>query len=332
MSHLARTFCVRIQHYQKGFRVRKHSVVMRGLVAVFAAAGLLIGGGTAVAAAEPPSPPGMGTMIVGGNDASEPLTVAFTTTGETGPSLRCGGFIIDKWWAVTAAHCTHEAIVPGQSQARVGSLMWASGGTQVGVAAVIVHPGFTGETPKDDIALVKFSQAVSYSPIPLGWNPGSVGTVYRTQGWGNVCDLDITDPACWESIPDNLQELDLKRLSGDACALQDPETGADLFFPQTMLCLVSADGSAAMACFGDSGGPVLRRIHGKWVAVGLIVGDADSNVLHPNICSTGPDGSPGKGMATNVSRYIPWVIHALAGSDPEAAHRVASRTLYGLVG
>jgi secreted trypsin-like serine protease len=312
--------------------MRRRSVVMRGLVAVSAAVALLIGGATAAFAAEPPSPTGPGTMIVGGDAATEALAVAFTTSGETGPSLRCGGFVIDEWWAATAAHCTHEAIVPGTTQARVGSLLWATGGTQVGVASVIVHPGFTGETPKDDIALVRLSQPVAYSPIPLGWSPGSTGTVSRTLGWGIVCDDDITDPACWDAIPDNLQQLDLKRLPGDQCALKDPETGADLFFPATMLCLVSADGSAAMACFGDSGGPVLRRVHGRWAAIGIVVGDADSTSLHPNICSTGPDGSPGKGMATNVSRYIPWVIHALAGSDAEAARRVAGRTLYTLGG
>lgn len=215
-------------------------------------------------------------------------------------------------------YCDHAGGNPGEGGV-VGLDRW---GTLVGVAKFIGNPGYDGN--KDDIALVKLDRPVQTRPIPLARSAGEPGTVYRTSGWGFTCDTNVLDPAC-AGMSQTLQTLSVKRLPGTACALADPTTGQNMFVAETMLYIVSANGQPAMACFGDSGGPVLRWSHGIWLVVGLDVGDGDDLSLRAHLCSTAPDGGPGKGVATNVTQYLAWMLRTLIGcGDAMAARLVAS--------
>lgn len=268
-------------------------------------------GGSATALAAPTGD--IGAQIVGGRDAAFPWAVSFQTITPDGTSQhRCGGTLVTPRWVISAAHCAPVLNV----QARVGSLNWKTGGELVPVARVITHPGFqpTGDFGHD-IALVELARDV-HAPVFGLAHLGPVGSLGLGAGWGMTCDVDITDPACRASLPDNLQELDLRLADEQECLLTR-EDGLQLYDPETMACIVPADGGLSGHCFGDSGGPFLRHDDGEWRLAGILVADMGSTVPHEHLCSTDPGGRLNHGAITDIGPFIPWINRTIGRNSEE---------------
>ena len=82
-----------------------------------------------------------------------------------------GGFsIIGNRWVVTAAHNIRIPSVgfdenqPSRCQIRVGSLQWNSGGKVLNIEKIIVHESYNSQTQENDIALIRTSSDISFTP------------------------------------------------------------------------------------------------------------------------------------------------------------------------
>jgi snapalysin len=201
------------------------------------------------AAAAAPPEPDPGALVVGGEPASENYSFMVYVSG-------CTGSLIKANWAVTAAHC------PTPSSVRVGSIDRASGGVVVSVRRAVTHP-------RIDVKLLELTSSVSYAPAPIPTASGAVGTATRIIGWGQTCPTR----GCG-STPRIANELDTSIVADSRCS------GIDAAYE---ICTNNTGGDAG-ACYGDSGGPQVRQISGRWALIG-VTSRAGNN---SSVCATGP--------------------------------------------
>ncbi len=201
----------------------------------------------AVAAPSPEPPPA--TLVVNGRPASENYSFMVYVSG-------CTGSLIKSNWAVTAKHC------PTPSSVRVGSIDRAGGGTVVAVRRAVNHP-------RIDVKLLELASPVTYAPASIPAASGAVGTATRIIGWGQTCPAR----GCG-SAPRIANELDTSVVSDSRCS------GIDGAYE---ICTNNTDGNAG-ACYGDSGGPQVRLVGGRWVLIG-VTSRAGNN---SSVCATAP--------------------------------------------
>ncbi|PZG06576.1 peptidase S1 [Micromonospora craterilacus] len=190
-----------------------------------------------------------GTFVVGGRPATENYPWLVYTSG-------CTGTLIKANWVVTAKHC------PTPSSVRVGSTNRSSGGVVVGVSRAVNHPTI-------DVKLFQLSSSVSYAPAPIPTSSGAVGTATRIIGWGQTCA-----PRGCGSAPTVANELDTSIVADSRCSgINGPYE----------ICTDNTNGNSG-ACYGDSGGPQVRRINGVWNVIGATSRAGNNN----STCATGP--------------------------------------------
>lgn len=214
------------------------------LAAAITIAGLLAPS-TAAAAAEPTP----GPFVVGGTPASQNYSFMVYVSG-------CTGSLIKANWAVTAKHCSTPSSV------RVGSVDRSSGGTVVAVTRAVNHPTI-------DVKLLQLASSVTYAPAPIPTTSGAVGTATRIIGWGQTCPT----PGCG-SAPRVANELNTSIVADSRCS------GINAAYE---ICTNNTNGTAG-ACYGDSGGPQVRQVSGRWNLIG-VTSRAGNN---SSTCATAP--------------------------------------------
>jgi secreted trypsin-like serine protease len=214
------------------------------LTVTVVAAGLLT---PAAAVATPSSDPGV--LVVNGQPATENYSFMVYVSG-------CTGSLIKANWAVTAKHCGTPSSV------RVGSVDRSSGGTVVSVRRAVNHP-------RIDVKLLELASSVSHAPAPIPTTSGAVGTATRIIGWGQTCP----NRGCG-SAPRVANELDTSIVTDSRCSSIDAAYE---------ICTNNTNGNAG-ACYGDSGGPQVRQVSGRWALIG-VTSRAGNN---SSTCATAP--------------------------------------------
>jgi snapalysin len=188
-------------------------------------------------------------MIVGGRPASENYSFLVYTSG-------CTGSLVKANWVVTAGHCSTPSSV------RVGSINRTSGGTVAAVSGSVTHP-------RADVKLLRLATSVTQAPAPIPTTSGAVGTATRIIGWGVTCPTR----GCG-SAPTIANELDTSIVADSRCV------GID---GPVEICTNNTNGNSG-ACYGDSGGPEVRLVSGRWNLIGATSRSGNGSP----VCATGP--------------------------------------------
>uniref|UniRef100_A0A3Q0SHA7 trypsin n=1 Tax=Amphilophus citrinellus TaxID=61819 RepID=A0A3Q0SHA7_AMPCI len=168
----------------------------------------------------------------------------------------CGGFVINKYWVVTAAHCQSRLLLLAGDY----SLAVYEGTEQEILPHLLVpHPSYNTTTSNCDIMLIKLRAPIylnSYVSIALLPRQGATiaeGRLCRVSGWG------YTNPSGGQ-IPSTLRTVMLPIVSTTKCNSSESFSGS---ITENMLCAGYTIGGKD-ACQGDSGGPLVcdGRVYG----------------------------------------------------------------------
>ncbi|WP_162873018.1 S1 family peptidase [Austwickia chelonae] len=233
----------------------------------------MIGGtlASSTALAAPPSGEAdASTLIVGGTPAKDgefPFMVSLQLNGES----FCGGSLINSTTVLTAAHCVNDetaesakkitlaigrTVLSDETQGVDRKIRFTGGSPDI-----TTHPSY-GKKVGYDAALIRLDKPVNnITPVDLPeagstalYKPGSIATVI---GWG-------TTRATWPpKYPDRLLKTNVTIHTPALCA----KAGGDDYNAETDFC-ASAEGKDS--CRGDSGGPIMRKVAGRYYQIGVV--------------------------------------------------------------
>ncbi|CAG0897245.1 unnamed protein product [Darwinula stevensoni] len=240
--------------------------------------------------------------IVGGED-TEPGEYAWMAAlikkSSTPPSSTqspfCGGSLISPGHVLTAATCVREDRQdPSSFLVRIGEHDFANTSEtehrDFNVARIHIHPNFTERSwgLYNDLAILELDNPSEDEPatVCLPKKAGEFkGCGAVVTGWGVTQEGEMTQPLI-------LQQVRVDVYSQEKC--RESYQG----ITNTHLCAGDENGEKD-SCQGDTGGPLLVGLEGKWVQVGIV---------SYGIGCAWP-GYPG--VYANVSSHLPWIAGQL---------------------
>jgi len=175
----------------------------------------------------------------------------------------CGGTLINSRWVVTAGHCVHRyENSPRSFKVRVGDHdRNVNEGSEVDIAVerVIKHERYNSRNLDYDIALFKLAKPAIFNkwvqPACLPSADVPVDTECYITGWGK-----IRHPGSMHSY---LQQAKMTVPSNSVCNAKN-YPAIRIKITDRMICGGGPKGSKISGCHGDSGGPFVCKINGKW--------------------------------------------------------------------
>ena len=231
------------------------------LIALVLALSVALGlpGASGAVGAHVPNPKARVSIVNG--QAAEPATFPWLAVvfheGE-GEDFQCTGTVVSPNVVLTAAHCVEDPRTGHRYTASgylivTGTVDWTKTPRQVlGVSNTVVFPSFNRADASGDAAVLVLSTPTTAPAIPLASSATDAtflapGRRALMAGWGE------TDPG--GPVPHELHWAGTTVQSSRYC-----EAHTRVYTPGEELCTLDTPARRAVACFGDSGGPLLGTL------------------------------------------------------------------------
>ncbi|ESP05054.1 hypothetical protein LOTGIDRAFT_109254 [Lottia gigantea] len=246
-------------------------------------------------------------MIIGGKPSTPgrwPWQVSLQIIAAIEPWHRCGGVLIHPSWVLTAAHCVEG---PFYGDLRNWRIVLAEDNLNEGsgrevyrkISRIVAHPGYirTSNFP-NDVALLQMDEPVDTStgesrvaclPDLHAEIPPSANC--WLSGWGETRGTGGQE--------NSMNELQVEILPNWLCSSMWRRVGIHVLDDQ--VCVGYGDTGA---CYGDSGGPLMCELDGRYYVTGVM-----SWLI--NNCSA--RGFPN--VFTRVTSYTDWIYEKLEYYD-----------------
>ncbi|KAI4900951.1 hypothetical protein NFI96_020777 [Prochilodus magdalenae] len=224
-----------------------------------------------------------GEEIINGRKAKKNSLQYMASVQDKGEH-KCGGFLIDANYVLTAAHCDlgdNMTVVLGAHDISRNNVL------RYEVKSKHKHPSYNNPKTGYDIMLLKLSgsakQRKSVKPVNIPSKNKAVkpNTKCLVAGWGKTEK---------QSTVNSLLVTDVSTVNFKDC--QKEWAVVNIKLPSNILC-AGGYGTNSGACQGDSGGPLVC----SGLAVGIVSFNLNGNCNYPNVPN----------VYTQISKYSAWI-------------------------
>lgn len=217
---------------------------------------------------------------------------------QQGSNKTCVATLIDRRWAITAAHCLEQTSL-GLHMAAGDLFAVAVAGREYLIDAVVVHENYHPHSGVDvDLALLRFQQNIELpKPFAVYQGVDEAGLIAELLGWGYSgigTQGRIGNDGKFRRA-ENIIESAAARLRFN---FSDPRSEAALALE-------------GMPGLGDSGGPALIREEGRYIVVGVAVGEVMDEDFTEE--TQGKYGSVA--VYERLSLHIDWIKETLCSTS-----------------
>uniref|UniRef100_A0A224XIH6 Putative trypsin-like serine protease n=1 Tax=Panstrongylus lignarius TaxID=156445 RepID=A0A224XIH6_9HEMI len=257
-----------------------------------------------------PAMQGFQKRIIGGSEAyfgELPWQAHLRIAG-----YQCGGVLVSSSFVITAAHCVYRAqlhdilVYLGEYDTQNTGYFPEPYPEEVQrVVQKIIHPNFQfrmSQPDRYDVALVRLAKSVIFRdnilPICLP-KRGSIfkGRMGLVAGWGK------TDTSYGKTGTNVLHKAVVPILSDEECLRWHKHKNIRIELHREMFCAGHSDGHMD-ACLGDSGGPLIVFLEGRWTLAGITSAGFGCAVDHQ------------PGIYHNVEQTTDWIESVILGKPP----------------